>query len=332
MALLVGSPAVDAGRNALIPVGTTTDQRGLPRVFHGTVDIGAFESSYNPQNLVVDTPLDVIDPNDGKTSLHEAVAFTNANGGTIRFDPAVFPAGAKTIVQLRSDPGYRDLLLGSDVTIIGPGADALWILGGAAAGVNFSDIAVFPGVQATISGLTLAGATSNNGAGVFIYPGGSASFSTCTVTANVSNFGGGISNYGTLVMANCNVANNLGPSAGGGLLNNDGALAILAGCTIVGNASPSGGGIYNSGSLSMTDCSISGNTATFSGGGIFSSGPLRLIGTTISANTAASGGGIAQQSLQGASLINCTIANNTAAFTAAASRPSRAFLCRRQWV
>jgi hypothetical protein len=45
MALLPGSPAIDAGNNALIPKGVTKDQRGLPRIVNGTVDIGAFESS-----------------------------------------------------------------------------------------------------------------------------------------------------------------------------------------------------------------------------------------------------------------------------------------------
>ena len=45
MALLPGSPAIDAGNNALIPAGLTTDQRGLPRIVNGTVDIGAIESS-----------------------------------------------------------------------------------------------------------------------------------------------------------------------------------------------------------------------------------------------------------------------------------------------
>ena len=45
MALLPGSPAIDAGNNALIPAGVTTDGRGLPRIVSGTVDIGAFEST-----------------------------------------------------------------------------------------------------------------------------------------------------------------------------------------------------------------------------------------------------------------------------------------------
>ena len=47
MAELPGSPAIDAGSNALIPTGVTTDQRGTgyPRIVNGAVDIGAFESS-----------------------------------------------------------------------------------------------------------------------------------------------------------------------------------------------------------------------------------------------------------------------------------------------
>src|SRR5208337_4206696 len=47
MALLPGSPAINAGDNSLIPAGLTTDQRGpgFPRIVVGTVDIGAFESS-----------------------------------------------------------------------------------------------------------------------------------------------------------------------------------------------------------------------------------------------------------------------------------------------
>ena len=46
MALLLGSPAIDAGSNALIPSVLKTDQRGLPRIVNGTVDIGACE--YQP--------------------------------------------------------------------------------------------------------------------------------------------------------------------------------------------------------------------------------------------------------------------------------------------
>jgi hypothetical protein len=48
LALLPGSPAIDAGSNALaVDAGNnplTTDERGVARVVNGTVDIGAFES------------------------------------------------------------------------------------------------------------------------------------------------------------------------------------------------------------------------------------------------------------------------------------------------
>jgi hypothetical protein len=65
LALLPGSPALDAGENSLVPAGLTTDQRGLPRVSGGTVDIGAFESrgftltaapGSTPQRAEVGTP------------------------------------------------------------------------------------------------------------------------------------------------------------------------------------------------------------------------------------------------------------------------------------
>jgi hypothetical protein len=41
---LSGSPAINAGSNALIPAGVTTDQRGLKRIVGNIVDIGADES------------------------------------------------------------------------------------------------------------------------------------------------------------------------------------------------------------------------------------------------------------------------------------------------
>jgi gliding motility-associated-like protein len=39
-----GSPAIDAGSNALIPAGITTDLDGQPRIYNAIVDIGCFEA------------------------------------------------------------------------------------------------------------------------------------------------------------------------------------------------------------------------------------------------------------------------------------------------
>ena len=52
MALLPGSPAIDAGNNSLIPSGVTTDQRGFDRIVNGTVDIGAFEFGALPSESI----------------------------------------------------------------------------------------------------------------------------------------------------------------------------------------------------------------------------------------------------------------------------------------
>jgi len=46
---LFHSPVIDHGSNALIPAGVTTDQRGLPRIVGGTVDIGADEAQATTQ-------------------------------------------------------------------------------------------------------------------------------------------------------------------------------------------------------------------------------------------------------------------------------------------
>jgi hypothetical protein len=45
MALLLGSPAIDAGDNTDAP---PTDQRGAPRIFNGVIDIGAYEVQAAP--------------------------------------------------------------------------------------------------------------------------------------------------------------------------------------------------------------------------------------------------------------------------------------------
>lgn len=60
-ALVVGSPAIDAGNNASVPGGITTDQRGATRIFNNTVDIGAYEAHFGlirsgtPQSATVNT-------------------------------------------------------------------------------------------------------------------------------------------------------------------------------------------------------------------------------------------------------------------------------------
>jgi CSLREA domain-containing protein len=75
-ALLADSPAINAGNNALIPAGITTDQRntGFDRISEGTVDIGALEfkglnGTNGPDNLVGNSYGDIIDAEAGNDTI-----------------------------------------------------------------------------------------------------------------------------------------------------------------------------------------------------------------------------------------------------------------------
>ena len=72
--LQVASPAIDAGSNAFIPTDLTTDLDGNPRIFGGTVDLGAFEAIY----LTVTPSAGIggnIDPDQPQRSFGESVSF-----------------------------------------------------------------------------------------------------------------------------------------------------------------------------------------------------------------------------------------------------------------
>jgi CSLREA domain-containing protein len=76
--------------------------------------------------------------------------------------------------------------------------------------------------------------------------------------------------------------------------------------------SESGGGIYNRGTLTLTNSTISGNSNFTLGGGIYNIGTLTLTDTTISGNSARDGGGINNYTGGMLTLTNTVISNNTA--------------------
>jgi CSLREA domain-containing protein len=74
-----------------------------------------------------------------------------------------------------------------------------------------------------------------------------------------------------------------------------------------------GGGIFNLGTLTLTNVTISGNeTEVEVGGGIFNAGVLTIFGSTISGNAAGAGGGIANDEIGTATIINSTISGDSA--------------------
>jgi CSLREA domain-containing protein len=304
-ALLVGSPAIDAGNSAL-----TSDQRGQPRpIDDPTVvnaaggnasDIGAYEA----HNLEVNSTADTDDglcraPGTGNgCTLREAVNAANAENGAevITFAPS-FTAG----VTITLSTALPDLT--SDMTINGPGAAFLTVRRNSAGGTPSFRIFTIPsGPTVNISGLTISGGNPN-----------------------IGENGGGISNSGTLTLTNTTISGNtvIFATSGGGIYNGGGTLALVN-STVTNNSSSGGagcGGIYNQGTLDVTNSVISNNTATGgggSGGGICNLGPLTLTNTTISGNSATFGfgGGLTNSFVFSVTVTNSTISGNSAHFGA----------------
>ena len=95
-----------------------------------------------------------------------------------------------------------------------------------------------------------------------------------------------------------------------GIFNTQSGTVAISGLTVSnGNV---GGGIFNSGTLTLTNSTVSGNKSSAFGGGVFNqnSGTLTLTNSTVSGNTASSGGGIFNQSGGTLTLTNSTVSGN----------------------
>ncbi len=338
MALLPGSPAIDAGSNALVPGGVTTDQRGYARIGHGTVDIGAFE--VQPIPLLVNTTAEGGGCPPGMLDLSGAIGLINITPGaaTISFAPTIF-AGHQTITLSASQLELSNTT-GTE-TIIGPAA------GVTVSGNNASRVfQVDAGVTASITGLTITDGNSGGGSGGGVLNYGTLSLTNCTVSGNSASGGngGGVANDtgAALSMMNCTVRDNTatyssgGTGYGGGVYNE--GIATLTHCTVSGNSASGafdgggGGGLANgksfgdyngSATTTLYRCAISHNSASGSGGGVVNYGATTLNDCTISGNSAGSeGGGVRNGGavfgdlplgfVSTATLINCTISGNTA--------------------
>jgi CSLREA domain-containing protein len=110
-------------------------------------------------------------------------------------------------------------------------------------------------------------------------------------------YGGAIyANTAALLIADSTLAQNSAP-AHSGALHNDGASAEILRSTFSANGTPHGygGAVANTGNMTLTNSTISGNTALMTAGGISNgfSGNLWLDNVTVSDNTCATAGGFA---------------------------------------
>ncbi len=314
MALLDGSPAINAGANALAVDANTNplsyDQRGsgYDRVIGGTVDMGAYEATYT-YNFVVDTTSDAdlegcsAAAND--CSLRGAINLANTVAGTdtVTFDSSVFSA-PQTITLGSSLPNITSTMI-----INGPGAALLTVDGGGLSRVFFVDT----GANLTLDSLTIAnGYDIDYGGG--IYNSGTLTLTNSTLSGNHADYGGGLYNIsGTLTVSNSTLSGNSARFAGG--FYSYGSTVNVSNSTLSGNSATSyyGGGIYmETGMLTVTNSTLSANSAADSGGGIYNGySTLTLTNSTLSDNSASNAGGGIYNNHATLTVNNSIVANST---------------------
>jgi predicted outer membrane repeat protein len=322
-ALLVGSIAIDAGDNLFSPL-PDFDQRGgnFARVVDGDgdtvarMDIGAFEAEAG--YILVDT-LD--DENDGSgnglgTSLRDALAESGSTpfaAAVIVFDPALTESAPGTI-----DLAHGELVVDTNVTIAGRGANRLTVDAGQASRVLLVDDGVAENLSdVEIRGLTIAGgflAGAAGGGGIFTNE--RLTVRDSLLTGNSAHWGGGIYNNepGELTVVRSSLTGNSTSAAGAGIYNWGGKASIVE-TSVSGNESVDAAGILNgnSGEMLIDASTISGNQAVGNGGGILQAGALLTVrNSTISGNEADGEGGGIQHAFGPLEIYHSTITANRA--------------------
>ncbi len=171
----------------------------------------------------------------------------------------------------------------------------------------------------TVQSCTFTGNILNaQGGGVGLYLGTQAVMIDCTVIGNRGSSGGGIymRDGSSLTMINCDVSGNTSGNEGAGVFAQGGELSAVD-CIFNDNINQfgDGGGIHALGmTLTLTNCTISGNDGGSEGGGLyihFTSG--NIASCTFGGNSATRGGGVYMDSPGGGVAFDgCTFDSNTA--------------------
>jgi CSLREA domain-containing protein len=271
-----------------------------------------------------DTADGACDPTD--CSLREAVIAANAQPDA-QAHKIILPAGAYTLTLTGPDEDHAatgDLDIRSNLAIEGVEATTTIIQacdnsGGPCIGIDrVLDIA--GAINVRISNITvrngsLTAATQPQGGGIYNSDAGLI-LDRVLIEGNATpQDAGGIYNAGNVTLLNSTVRNNHAGRSGGGVFNDSARGLTIIKSTLSGNiASNAGGGIANGGMATLINTTISSNTSmSGSGGGIDTvTGTLSLDQVSMTGNTASTfGGGLS--ALGGTVILRNTIlAGNTA--------------------
>jgi fibronectin-binding autotransporter adhesin len=320
LALLTDSPAIDAGSSSIPGVTVPTfDERGAERgpggINAGTsVDIGAYEAS---SSYLVTTTVDEI----GYGTMRSAVEWANVSfndnpanlanpaPNTVTFDTSGVFSAPRTVTLVGATLDFTNTSTPEE--ILGTGLTNFTMSGG-----NTTQLFhVGPNVNVTLAGMTITQGLAAAGGAVDNF--GTLLLANDMVSNNVATSGGAVSNEGgaTLSVVNSTIAQNVALSGSpattistGGAIANAGTLSVMN-STVSNNSAGNGGAIINSGQLSISGSTFANNSSTTGGGGgIMNSGTLSIVGSTFSGDTSMGGSG------QGGAIANAgtlTITNGT---------------------
>jgi hypothetical protein len=272
------------------------------------------------------------------TSTPNQITFSNSTaGGATNF----YDGTQHTIALSSSLPAIPE-----DLTITGPGSSVLTVNRSGATGFQFFSLTGPTAETVTVSGMTISGASASTGgvfamidqtlaltnmtltgntagSGAVVAASGPATInvSNSTVTTNTAGSGSGFylsgSGGATLTIADSTVSNNTGSA----IYSNSQASVSVSRSTLANNRASIGGAIQLNNftpHLTITDCTISGNSAGSAGAIYFrggTSGTFTLSDSTIVKNTAStSNGGAIYLASMGTSamLTSDTLMGNTA--------------------
>jgi len=249
--------------------------------------------------VAVTTDQDIVDFNDGVTSLREAIFATNLVPGAdeIRFD--LDPTGPATIVLTKGKLKITDSLV-----ITGPGAELLTIdasgndptpaenNGDGSRVFSVGDAAELGHAELLLDSVTITGADSSGDGGA-IWSHGRLKIRKSSITGNSANSGGGIWANRYLTISDSNLTKNHAQQDGGAVAASDSLIVFRS--QLTGNiAGESGGAIAHNGTKKLTidSSTISENlTENGSGGGIYTKAPTLVVDSTFERNNARRGGG-----------------------------------------
>jgi hypothetical protein len=249
-----------------------------------------------PQVITVDTNIDVVDANDGVTSLREAVELANTIATHPAIDEIRFFAGTPSGNQVSFATNQTITLASAlnvtdSLTIIGQGSTLLTISGGGATR-HFAVTNSAP--YFTITGATLTGGSSGTNGGSITLTNQIATFNDVVFDNNQAPSGAAIAGTGgpTVILDNSDLTNNTSNGVGfvtGAIFfnaaNEVSNLTIRNGSLIKANTTPGGSGsvlgVIGKANVLIQGSEIRENQQVDS----FTGGVINFFGTAISGNT-----------------------------------------------